>query len=207
MNKADSELSESIESHDTPAWLTDVLRISRDSLLFSQFEDEPVSAELHEKFREAASIALNLGKLRKERERVGFVPLSLAAYVQGLVKVAKVPLAPILSWLGIDDLSQFSSASARGFARLAQGIGVELREALIHLRIGFAEQIDAAPMPLLVARQRSTGARRSHLEECEAVLGDIESEYELDALRQLRRTEFEFRAAYKEQESGNDSGS
>jgi hypothetical protein len=203
MNKADSELSDSIESHDTPSWLTDVLRVSRDSLLFSQFEHEPILEESHEKYREAAYIALSMMKLRKERERVGFVPLSLAAYVQGLVKVAKVPLTPILAWLGIDDLSQLGSGSARGFALLAQGIGVGLREALIHLRIGFAEQIDAAPMPLLVARQRSTGARRSHLEECEAVLGDIESEYELGCLRELRRTEFEFRAAYKEHENVN----
>lgn len=198
MNKTDLESSGSIESHDIPAWLVDVLRISQDSLVFSQLDEEPVSTEARQKYREAANIAFSLAKLRKEKERVGFVPLSLAAYVQGLVKVANVSLSPILMWLGIDDLSKPSSNSARGFARLAQEIGVELREALVHLRIGFAEKIEAAPMPLLVARQRSTGLRRSHLEDCEAVLGEIESEYELNCLRELRRSEFEFRAAYKD---------
>jgi hypothetical protein len=203
VNKTDLELSGSIESHDVPAWLVDVLRISRDSLVFSNLEPESISKELRDKYREAASIALSLVQLRNEKERVGFVPLSLAAYVQGLVKVANVSLTPILKWLGINDLSQLGAESARGFARFAQAIGVDLREALVHLRIGFAEQIDAAPMPLLVARQRSTGSRRSHLEECETVLGEIESEYELDCLRELRRTEFEFRAAYKEHRNTN----
>jgi hypothetical protein len=53
-------------------------------------------------------------------------------------------------------------------------------------------------MPLLVARQRSSGTFLNHLEECEAVLSDIESEYELDSLRELRSAEFELRAAYKQ---------
>jgi hypothetical protein len=77
-------------------------------------------------------------------------------------------------------------------------LGIELREALIHLRVGFAEQIDGAPMPLLMARHRSAGGGRSNLEECESVLGDVEATYDMNTLRELRRTEFEFRSVYKE---------
>jgi hypothetical protein len=171
-------------------------------LVFSQLEVDENDKAFKRRCREGANLALSLSSLRKERERVGFVPLGLAAYLQGLSKVADVSVGPILSWIGIDDLSRLSSASSVSLARLARAIGIELRQALIHLRIGFAEQIDGAPMALLVARQRSTSLTRNSLEECEAVLGELELDYDLESVNLLRRAEFEFRSAYKETRMG-----
>jgi hypothetical protein len=191
----------SAESYEPPAWLRDALSLSLQSNHSDQSEEEPISPALSEKYREAAGVALSLAKLRKEKERVGFVPLPLADYIQGLVKVANISLPRILKWVGLDDISRPSAGSARAFARLTQEIGINLREALIHIRIAYASQVDSPPILLLMARQRSAGGTGTGgtLEECEAVLGAVESEYELDSLRELRRTEFEIRAAYKEQ--------
>jgi hypothetical protein len=199
-----SELKRSttpIELNRAPGWLAAMLRLSYEHFGSDGAIEESIPSESSNRYREAAGIALSLAKLRKERERIGFVPLALSDYVLGLVKVADISISPILRWLGIDDLSRPTLSSAKAVARLSRELGMDLREALVHIRIGFASQIDTAPLPLLVARLRATGAHRTQLEECEAVLGEIESEYELDIIRELRSTEFEIRAAYRESES------
>ncbi len=191
-----------IESYEPPEWLAEVLDACRRSGTFSLMneETEQVSPELLGRYSEAARVAHSVALLRKERQRVGFVPLSFADYVNGLMKVTNVPLAPVLRWFGIADLARPEPSTARDFARLAEALGMNLREALAHIRIGFAALIDFAPIPLLVARHRAAGPRGSQMEECESVLGEIEADYDIQSLKQLRRTEFEIRAAYKEME-------
>jgi len=191
-----------IESYESPEWLAEVFDACRRSGSFcpAEGEAEQASPDLMAKYAEAAKVAHHVALLRKERQRVGFIPLSFADYINGLVKVNSVPLGPVLKWFGIEDLAIPDPSSARAFARLAQELGMSLRESLAHLRIGFAALIDAAPIPLLLARHRPSGLRGSQMEECEAVLGEIESDYDLQSLRQLRRTEFEVRAAYREME-------
>lgn len=188
-----------LDNYDPPTWLKSMLRASTELELFSNDESEieDVSAAFHERCQEAADLALSLIKLRQERQRVGFVPLSFADYVQGLVRVANVRLSAVLQWLRIDDLSRPTPDCAKAFVKLAKEIDLGLRETLIHIRIGFAILQDSAPVPLLVARHRSPTSRGDELEQCEAVLGKLEAKYELDDLRELRRTEFEIRAAFR----------
>ena len=198
MSKFEADSTNMDDSVVSPLWLTEALEQSRDYALFNESEEGTADPQFQNRCREAAAVALSLAQLRRERERVGFVPLSLNAYIQGLVKMTNVSLTPIMQWLGLEELTQIGSSSALGLARLAQGLGIQLREALIHLRIGFAEQLDGAPMPLLIARHRSTTGSRTSLEECESVLTRVESGYDLDSLKELRRAEFEFRSRYKE---------
>jgi hypothetical protein len=198
MNEPEQNSPAQIETHEPPAWLVNFLRVAAESALLDAPEEVPAPPELLAGYRAAADVALSFARLRKERDSIGFVPLSIVDYVQGLIKVTNAPLTPILTWLGITDLAELGPRSARAFAKLTQGVGISLREALVHLRIGLAEQIDSVPMPLVVARQRSSGAFRNQLEECEAALSEIESEYDLDCLRELSGAEFEIRAAYKQ---------
>ena len=198
MPKIETDSTNMDDSVEIPMWLTEAFEESRDYMHFNEYEPSAVDIHFRDRCREAAAFALSMGQLRTERHRIGFVPLSLNAYIQGLVKMTNVSLEPILKWLGVEELSQLGSAPVAGLARLARGVGIELREALIHLRIGFAEEVDGAPMSLLVARQRSTSGGRSTLEECESVLNEMESTYNLESLKELRRAEFEFRSRYKE---------
>jgi hypothetical protein len=177
------------ESSGLAPWFTEVMRATL---------PEPAAEEaFHGRLDEAAAAAHGIARLRRERQRVGFVPLPLAEYIHGLVKLAGVPLGPVFSWLGVTDLTRGEPGSPRGAALLARAIGMSLREALTHLRIGLAAQAGAAPVPLLVARHRSTGQRRTPLEECEEVLKQIEVEYDLDGLRNLRNLESEVGAIYE----------
>jgi hypothetical protein len=169
------------EGFEPSAWVADVVR----------------AMAFEERCGAAAAAALSVARLREERRRVGFVPLSLDEYIHGLVKLADVPIAPVLSLLGVEDLSGTESQSARAAARLARAIGMSVREALAHLRIGLAAQFGSAPVSLLVARHRSPGSGRPALEECEDVLRRIESEYDLEGLRTLRQLKAEVGATFE----------
>ena len=186
--------------YEPPKWLDDALRELFDDGHGTVIEFSPPSEAFRERCREAANVALSIARLRNERRRIGFVPISLAEYIQGLVKVTGVQSGAVLARFGIDDIKRLTSGSARSLARLAQELDISLREVLIHVRIGFVEKIDSAPVPLLLARHRSAGSR-SQLEECEAILGTAEAEFDGELLNELRRTEFEIRAAYKEGDS------
>lgn len=188
----------STDAYEPPKWLDNALRQTfarGDAIEFSR-----PSEAFKARCRTAANVALSIAKLRNERRRIGFVPMSLAEYIQGLIKVTGVQIDTVLSRFGIDDVTRVTSGSARNLARLAQELNISLREILIHVRIGFLEKIDSAPVPLLLARHRSTGPR-NQLEECEAILGSAEAEYDGELLNELRRTEFEIRAAYKQGDS------
>lgn len=182
----------------SPAWLDDAVRLTREANLFGEAEVNPsfLTKEFRDRCSAAAEVALGIARLREERERIGFVPLSFAEYVQGLVKVADVRLDAVLAWLKIDDLARPSASAAQAVARLARAIGVGVREALLHVRIGFASQVDSAPLPMLLARYRGTGGGGGELEECEVALGLIESEYSLEYLSELHELESRIRAAY-----------
>lgn len=177
------------ESSELAPWFADVLGAT----LPEASAEEAFRGRCHE----AGAAAHSIARLRHERQRVGFVPLPLAEYIQGLVKLAGVPLGPVFARLGVTDLTCAEPDSVRGAARLAREVGISLRETLAHLRIGLAAQAGSAPFPLLVARCRATGHRRTPLEECEDVLKQIEVGYGLDGLRKLRNLESEIGAVYR----------
>jgi len=186
--------------YEPPKWLDEALRQVFDDGHSTAIEFSEPSEAFRERCREAANVALTIARLRSERRRIGFVPISLVEYIEGLVKVTGVQIDAVLARFGIDDIRRVTADSVRNLARLAQELNISLREVLIHVRIGFVEKFDSAPVPLLLARHRSAGPR-TKLEECEAILGTAEAEYDRELLNELRRTEFEIRAAYKEGDS------
>ena len=180
-------------------WLERVLSDVGSSLDLEGFlaETSEVPEAFLERCRQAAECAAMLAKLRKERRRVGFVPVSLAEYVQDLAKMAGVPLPKVLARHGIADISSPGPRSGKAIARLARELGLGLREALVHVRIGFAERCGLAPVPLLMASRRTAHTSRSLLDHCETVLEQLESACEPYVLNELHEIESELRAAYK----------
>jgi hypothetical protein len=193
MSEQAQNITDEVNDYEPPAWLTRSLTLLRDSARLGDNPPaaaEPPSEGFEQRCVDAGLVALGLKKMRLERQRIGFVPLPFATYVEGLSKLAGVKLSSLLAWLGVEDLS-----GVRPSARLAQALGISLREALAHFRIGIAEGIDSAPMSLLLARHRSP-ERQSKVEKCEEVLATVEAEYDAVRLRKLREAESEFRAAY-----------
>jgi hypothetical protein len=196
-----NDTSADLDDVEPDGWLAGAIGLASEARLFRQDgADEPGqdSSAFLRRCDEAAEVAISVLKLREERKRIGFVPLSFAEYLNGLVKVADVRISAVLRWLKIDDISRPGPAAARALARLANELGIELREALIHIRIGFAAQSDATAVPLLLARHRGAGAGRALLDDCEVILGNVEAGYDLNLWKEVQEVESEVRAAYEE---------
>jgi hypothetical protein len=112
----------------------------------------------------------------------------------------------LLRGLGIADLSRLSAAAGPAWARLCETLGFSLREALAHLRIGFAEQTASAPVLMLAARHRGARGRRSPLEECEDILSRLPRDYIPEEAQDLRALEEAFLATYRERGESSAEG-
>lgn len=188
-----------VEEYRPPEWLTDVLRMSRTGI--DVHNPTPETGQVSDAFRQrcyaATAVALSMMKLRKERQRIGFVPVSFAEYVHGLAKITGLSLSAVFAWLGIVELARPTLSSTRAWARLAQELGFSLRETLVHVRIGFAEGQNAAPVSMMVAHRHAGGVRGSQLDECEGVLRQLEADYVPQERVEIQRIEAEIRAAYE----------
>lgn len=182
------------------AWLGELLTQLQQSFIFadSELDQQTISGSFVERCESAADAALSVAKLRRERYRIGFVPLSLGEYIEGLARVAKISLSRVVDWLGIVGFSKFDSPSSAGLVRLAQEIGMTLRELLVHVRIGFAAEFDSSPVALLVARRRRPGDMRSELDNCEDVLLDIEASYAPERKMKLHEITSDLQSLYEE---------
>ncbi len=185
--------------YDAPKWLIHKLQLAGDYAAFTSEDQPAISEEFQARSREAAEIAYTLNKLRSERERIGFVPMSIGDYVEGIAKVANLSLSPTLSWLGISDIRHPDPQSATGFARLGLELGLSLSEILTHIRVAVAGFAGSSSIPLLMARRRSGASGRDDLQECISVLEEIEAKYDQSTLKDLRMIETEIRAVYEQE--------
>ena len=179
-----------------PAWLIHKLQLAGDYAAFTSDNQSTVSEQFRARARGAAEIAYTLNKLRAECKKIGFVPMSIGDYVQGIAKVANLSLSPTLRWLGISNLRHPDPQSAAGFARLGLEIGLSLSEVLAYVRIAIAGITGSSPISLLMARCRSGPLGQNDLQECISVLEEIEAKYDQSTREELRLIEDEIRAVY-----------
>ncbi len=182
-----------------PAWLIHKLQLAGDYAAFTSDHQSAVSELFRARSREAAEIAYTLNKLHSEREKIGFLPMSIGDYVQGIAKVANLSLSPTLGWLGISNICRPDPQSAGAFARLGLELGLSLSEILAHIRVAIADIAGSSPIPLLMARCRSGTLGRNDLQTCISVLEEIEAKYDQSILQDLRLIETEIRAVYQQE--------
>lgn len=184
-----------ISEYQPKDWVFEILDLAKTAAAVESAEP-PVSEAFMKRCAEAGKVALNFAKLREARQRVGFVPLPAADYIRQLIKQVGIPESSILSWLGRKDFSLAEPKGVTDFALVAQRVGISLREALVHLRIGFASQMGSTPVPILLARARSSHSHLKPIESSEAILQEIESGYDITNLRKLRTMELNLTASY-----------
>ncbi|HKH44908.1 MAG TPA: hypothetical protein VKM72_09635 [Thermoanaerobaculia bacterium] len=178
-------------------WLEAALRIRHDLSLFESSGPEPaeVSAAFAERCEAAATAALGIARLRRERSRLGFVPLRLSEYLEELARSAKVEIHSLLAASGIhvegDELGPIPAV-----ARFCRQLGLSVREALVHLGFGLAERLGAPPVPVVLARQDRPGSVRDTVGAYEAALRGTLAE--IGATGEFYTLEARLRAAYEE---------
>ncbi len=155
----ESNIEQPLERYRAPEWLRGVLEESR------------VPDELLRRCEQAALSALYAIKMKRQRERFGFVPLGFMGFVQGLAKLAGVPLPPLLASYGISDPN--SGENLGGQARLAVDLGFARREAAALLAVEAVEAFGWAPFPLMVAAHGAITAGVDRLSDCEQVVAEI----------------------------------
>jgi len=173
------------------------LALYREAAHFNAAAGETVPPAFAERLREAGRLAWAIGKLRRQREQIGFVPVPLGEYLRGLASVAAVALAPVLAWVGVSSTEPFDDeASASGLARLGEGLGMGFRQLLLHLRIGLVERAEGAPVAVLLASRAPGGHERPLVEECDAMIREVEQQYAAADLARLQRLEKTLHDAY-----------
>ena len=154
-------IEQSLEHYEAPDWLRGVLEESR------------APDELLRRCEQAALSALYAIRMKRQREKFGFVPLGFMGFVQGLAKLAGVPLAPLLASYDIADWN--SGPDLRGRARLVLDLGFAKREAAALLGVEAVEALGWAPFPLMVAARSTGSAAGDPLSDCEQTLAEIVS--------------------------------
>lgn len=157
-----------------PAWLGEAQRLSR---AFAAFIAEPASEPAFDsRCQEAASQALALARMRKERRKAGFLPVSLTTALAEWARAARVDLDSLLAAWGVASLDHSVPREVRPLAGLCRRLGLSWREAWLHLGIGVVER-HGGFMPLVLTRPQGPGRRHDLLtageEAVRAALGEI----------------------------------
>jgi hypothetical protein len=187
---------------DAPAWLLASVRQYQRTITTSESHVPAVdiSAELQARCREAAQRGCEIARLRAERQQVGRLLVPLADYFETLAGRVHLALQPLYGVLGIGNNERPDRQSADGLARLARLIGLELEDALLLLRLGFARVSTQG-------RGRNGRGRRALLTcasaspaKCATTLRELEGQYQPALQTELQQATAAFRTVYAEDE-------
>ncbi len=181
-----------------PGWFSKALSLTRESELFTSFNNQQHHPSLifQQRCHKSAEVALTIVKIRKERKRIGFAPLPLAEYVKSIAANKGCVLSPVLKWLGIKDLFNLNYKTAKSFAKFAKVLGMSHNEALVHICIGFAKQHSIDCMLSSPTLSRAAIARGSQFDEGEELLRQLDSQLNPNDLEELNFIKSEIRSEF-----------
>jgi len=144
-----------------------------------------------------ALVSHHLAKMAAERERVGFQPLPLSQYVETLAQSVGADLGLVMKWAGISgnssDGSRVTLETAAPWVRICHGLGMELRQILLHVRLSV---IGVPGLAQGRARARAEDAvELDSLEHCERFLIATERVLDKNARQALASVLAEVRQA------------
>jgi hypothetical protein len=122
---------------DAPEWFISLLKAAR------------ASREFQKRCKEAGALALHIDRLRTANRARAHERISLAERVTKLARSAKVPLAPVLAWFGIEEMSLADSDAS--LASFGHELGFT--------KEGLMESIQIGARGFVVAQARR-GARK-----------------------------------------------
>lgn len=159
---------------DNGDWLEHLVRLNEQLSAFESADPQAAGAspDFQRRCSTAAAAALGIARLRRQRQRLGFLPLPLWEYIGELGKAAGVDLEPIRLSAGSEPTP---AGAPRGLVRLCRQLGFSVRETLMHLGLDLAERVGASPLPVMARQQRGRGeadALAAHEESLRAALAE-----------------------------------
>jgi len=183
-------------------WLEEVLGLTAETVAACR----PPSETFGERCEAAARLGSEVAKLRRIRKRIGYAPVSINNYLQGIAKLAGVRLAPVLDWFDASQLRPPNEQSSLGLGRLCRALGMDLRQALVHLHLGFAESLSPTAVLPGVENRASRGESVTALACSEKALNQWEASLEERSRCLVSRCEESMFKSYAEQRGSNGSG-
>jgi len=176
-----------------PAWAERLLA-EGDETMEAEDGIRMPSEEFRQKCAKAADVAHKIFLLRKAKERLGFKPIPLWDYVKQIEEDADVSASPFLKWLGIEEGQDRKVSAWRNYARLAEELRFNIKEALVALRVSFASKLGFEHLfPSGQPRPNGNG-----FDEFDKVLSGVESGYDEQDHAQLKEMLRETRCVYEE---------
>jgi hypothetical protein len=185
-----------LQEQPTAPWVLELLRTSR-----------PEATTFSHDCREAGATALALARARQSSQHVHAPLLGVAALVRCLAEASGASLKRILDWARLDLDRTADRAFGNAWGRLAGVLGLDRREALLHLRLTFAEEVNQQLEPLML-NARSTRRRRGTdlVSECEQFLEEASSSWDVAVRRRLQESEAALWEGYEETAGTRDEG-
>jgi hypothetical protein len=135
--------------------------------------------------------------MRRISQRMSPPLLGVPAYLRSLAAAAGVGLGPVLHWAGIDLARPSDRSFGVAWGRLALVFRLPIREALLHLRLTFADEVGQDLTPGLMMALRSGSGAVSLLDQFEASLSAAVQTWDTEMQARLQASEGELLAAYR----------
>lgn len=181
MGSKKQQISQTSEEDVLPIWLEAVMH----------------EAGEMERYQQAGRQALNLLKLRTEYTKLPKQPFwqPLHDFLQKLAQVADVSLGSVLQLSGIPGAARVTAESASNWALLLKKIGLCELDALFQIRLDVTGMKSEEMIALTAARARGNN-RINDLQRNEAILQEIESDYDESRYAELKRIHAAVKAVY-----------
>lgn len=179
---------EGYELDEAPAWLVCLLR-----------QSTPPSPGFFEACVRSSEVGADLVKLRRASRRFEAAPLGALDYLLGLAAVARVPIDAIRDWAGLPNEPRLDRPFASAWGRLARAIGLDLREAMVRLRLAFANDLGVDPLPMQARSDADAPNFVPDPADWEVALAREAALWDSEVLARLSECEAALRLAYGSQ--------
>jgi len=167
----------------------------------------PQSPDFRRNCAQAAHTAKALLRMRRISQRMSPPLMGVSPYLRGLAAAAAVELAAVLAWAGLTP-ERLNGPADRSFgaawARLALALRLGPREAQLHLRLTFADEMRLELWPSLGVELRSERGGADVLARCESFLDSESKTWNEDVRGRLQASEAALWAAYRQAAGGDD---
>jgi hypothetical protein len=170
-----------------PSWLASLLRTAG-----------PEPADFRPACRQAGGTALALTGMRRVSQRMNTPLVGVPAYLRSLAGAAGAALEPVLRWAGLDLGHAADRRFGGAWGRLAVAFGLTAREALLHLRLTFADEARQELGARLLIAMRSQHGPADLLDRCERLLDETVPAWDESVRGRLRDSETELLAVYRQ---------
>lgn len=185
-------IESSVDFHEDPLipqWLAHALQ---------EAEVEP--EEFRAQCLRSADIAFTMAQMRHANQHLGESIGAVPSFLRALATIAQLPLDPVLSWVGLRLDRPADAVFAVAWGRLAQALHLGVREALLRLRLTFAEEVGLESVPAL-ARLRASGNASSVFVFCEEFLDRESALWDAEVQARLHASEQELLKMYQPEPS------